>query len=227
LTEPCIEIHELEDVLTLPEEHPRRLHLEGCPRCRALLASYLEFLDPADPAPEAERKAAKVRLDEALDREIPGAWVEAKRPSRAGLLERLRVPWGSASWRPALLVIGILLVVITGRSLFRDAEERGLPRYRGEARASEFALRSMPREDGAHLLSWRSQAGADEYRVRLFGADLLEKASWSAGGDTALVLTSEMLEGRGTPSSLTWSVSAIRHGDRMSESELATLAPRP
>ena len=45
MKERCIEIEQLDALLRLDAASPRRRHVEECPRCRALLAVYQEFLE--------------------------------------------------------------------------------------------------------------------------------------------------------------------------------------
>lgn len=50
MSEERILVEELERVLELPGEHPRRRHLDGCARCRGLADMLGEFAAEA-PAP--------------------------------------------------------------------------------------------------------------------------------------------------------------------------------
>jgi len=59
----CLEEHELDAVIGLPEGHPALAHVAACPRCRALVDAYRRFLAPG----EAPREARAEEADAALD----------------------------------------------------------------------------------------------------------------------------------------------------------------
>lgn len=74
MTGRCPDPLELDLVLRLPENDPRRLHVNSCPRCRGLVNAMETFLDPGgvpelDGLPAADDELA-ARLDEALP--LPG-----------------------------------------------------------------------------------------------------------------------------------------------------------
>ncbi|MHC4946294.1 MAG: hypothetical protein ACYTG7_25045 [Planctomycetota bacterium] len=62
MTQRCFQADELGDLLDLTADDPRQKHLDACPRCRALLAEYKEFLEPSqEGAPGADLKGAEAR----------------------------------------------------------------------------------------------------------------------------------------------------------------------
>jgi hypothetical protein len=72
----CFQADELGDLLELTEDDSRQKHLDACPRCRALLAEYKEFLEPSGEelagAPGADLKDAEASLQAVMEREIKG-----------------------------------------------------------------------------------------------------------------------------------------------------------
>jgi hypothetical protein len=62
MSEECISVEELERVLELPGEHPRRRHLDGCARCRGLADMLGEFAAEAPAPPESGFADVDARL---------------------------------------------------------------------------------------------------------------------------------------------------------------------
>lgn len=201
----CIPVEELEALLEDPSD-PRHAHLQDCPRCRALLASYGRFLaaDPehADFAAEAELGA---RLDAAIH--------IGERP---GLLGRL---WSGPWLRPALGGAALLLALV----LLLPPEEpppsdpSGLLRQEG-AVATELALDARSLADGGYRLTWQRVEGVIEYRVQLFDAERAPLATLPAGGDTTLVVD--------RPDARYWQLELRRGADAPLFSRLAALPAR-
>jgi len=229
MPDSCIEIHELEEILRLPRDDSRRRHLETCPRCRAVVASYKDFLDPADAPPDAHLQKVKVRLGRTLDAKILGRKTEVLESRRPSFMERIFPRRWSAYWRPALVLAGLILIVFTAREFLPDRESRGDRQlYRGaETQESALVAQAVLLEAGEIRLSWTPMAEADEYRVRLFGADLLERAEWRAGADTVFLIPGAEILSHAESSPLFWTVSAFRNSDLLGESALGPVPTRP
>jgi hypothetical protein len=210
----CLENNELEEVLALPAEHPRRRHLEDCPRCRALLASYAEFLDPAEQSGSRPGDARR-EIREALDSRILGP-DRSVEPS-GNFFERL----SAALWRPALALAAVVVIFLGVQNLFFDGP--GELRYRGEAYSGDFVFPVETLEDGSLEFRWQSVDGADEYRLVILGADLLEKETLSAGADTFLVIPAERAETLRQAGPLFWELNAFRSFDRLKGSQARSL----
>ena len=210
MPDKCLETHELEEVLALPEDHPRRRHLRDCARCRALMASYAEFLEPGE-QPGARPEDARRDLAAALDDRILGS------KEKAGFMDRLF----SRAWRPALAAAALVLIFIGSRALFFGGPDE--IRYRGEAFTDDFVFPAEVLEDGAVQFRWHSVERADEYRLLILGSDLLEMEALSAGADTVFVLPASMLRDLEAAGPLYWEVYVYRNTDRLTSSKVRSL----
>lgn len=159
-------------------------HAAGCAACAAELELARGFFEPA---------AASAELDELLARlpARPGAPAPSARilpmRSRPGARPARRVAWAAAA--------SVLLAVALGVVALRDGSAPGLPDrplddvVRGGRIDWTTALGTLPAAPGR--LAWGAVAGADRYRVEIFGVDALpiaaaevERAEWTlAPGD--------------------------------------------
>jgi hypothetical protein len=233
MAERCLQVESLGGVLAAPADDPRRLHLEQCPRCRARLAAYLEFMAPTESPARDELAGARARLEAALaaetgadagpvagDRDRPGFW--------HGLLRwmtrpALRPVWGAAA---------ALLIVLVAREM-RPPEPSGpaAPRLRGEPTAAGEAIAAddpVRAATGALSFTWRPVATADEYRLILYGPDLAERAQHSATQRDRLTLPAEALPaGDAGAGGGFWRIRAYHAGDAIAESALRPLPTSP
>ncbi len=220
----CFEAGEIAEVLSLGAEDPRRRHLEGCPRCRALALSFRDFVEPG-PVPAGARSAeAAERLSQAIAREIEaGARRAASRP-RTGALRRWLEGWlGRPSLRPVWVTASV--VVVAGAAviaiLSRPAPESVL---RGE-RPAALALQPVRQQPGGELrLRWEPLAGAVSYQVRLYATSLEEVARLEPVRVPETVLRREALpSGLASGTRLLWRVVALRGGDELALSPVGSL----
>jgi len=229
----CFLIEELEFVLSLPDDDPRRRHLDECPRCRALLASYRQFLAP-DAAPAgADTADAARRLEAALDREIGAGQMPAP-VTPGGESGRTRRGWPrllprGVPQRTALAMAAALaLVLVLPHVLPLPAGSGGERILRGRDAAASGPVLTPPRSlyGGGLALAWTGAAGADGYRVVLYDTGLAEVATLEAGRDTTLILPAArltaLLEAHGE---LLWEVVALRGGDELERSRPGVLSP--
>ena len=159
-------------------DDPRRIHVDGCPRCQAVMKSFVAFMDPADVPGAADLADAHARLSDALDREI-GTGAKVVRP-------------GSGFWTPfrvrMIAAVAAVLVVAVGLSVFRagpDGLAPGEPVLRGVgAPAVPFRVETIPLESDGFQLRWPGVAEATGYRVVVYGEDLLEITGFDVGLET-------------------------------------------
>lgn len=192
MTEHCPEPVDIERILGLPREDPRRRHLEACPRCRNLARAYAEFLDPGPLDASVDLAEADAELARRLALTLPAAAPRpAARPRRLGrLLEwptrpanALRLAAGAA-----LALAGLLL--LTDPARHRDIE---LPERRGELRGDETELLTAVFLPAGVELRWSPPAADREAIVLLFDAELAELARIPMGRADRLLLSNERL----------------------------------
>ena len=160
----CIEIDEMLEVLELPDDHPRRRHLETCPRCSARLVSLKSFLDISEVPAEADLEDADRRLSEAVEERIvctslPREDLPAVQKPRPSALALVLDYFRRQPLRPILAAAVVAVVVLSVRMAVHTPEELSGPRtLRGETVAGDThpaleAPRLLP--GGELLLSWR------------------------------------------------------------------------
>jgi hypothetical protein len=213
--EECIP---LEVLGTLDAEDPRRLHIERCARCSAMLAAYREFVR-ADAPGRARMRDADARLAafvaervERGDAKYTEPVAGAPRPPRG---RWLRIP----AVRFVATTAVFLLIAVAVTQFLPDSKEALV--LRGDPRAA-FSL-EVPRaqDDGTLELSWASVADADAYQVTILGDDLSEVFRLPATHDTRVSLDVGVLPAQATR----WQVTALREGGVIAESSPAILRP--
>lgn len=232
-------IDELGDVAASPASDPRRGHLSDCPKCRALLAAYHDFMAPADLLPDGELARAQQHLAAAVRREIdaaatPAGLVEqnpADRPLQVVPAKRTSV---RPFWRLSLVAAALIVVGLgIGRILWQDGAPagEGAPGgyvLRGDAPKDEIAVtpaRFTAR--GLLHLAWRQVPGADEFRVALHAADLTSLTTVTAGRDTAIDVDPTAVKDSEAGPVRFWRVIALRGGDEIAGSPLQPLPALP
>lgn len=231
----CIPPDEIPEILRRPSGSPEREHLEDCPRCRAVMMAYLEFVEDRSIPPGADLEDAESSLRTAFlaslsptastARDDGGAMPVVDRPRRHPPWSRgLRGIWILA---PAIVMLAVGLYVGL-RPLDRDS---GPDRLRGIAPAApgrgmqtilllEPGLRSA---DGVEL-RWRSVPAASSYEVVLFGADLADLARLKAVTDTLCVVRRGDLHPEPRAEALVgWQVIAQRDGAVIARSPIAAI----
>ncbi len=229
--ERCYELDDLESLLALDPDDPRRGHLERCPRCRARLLVYEEFIGDRSVPPGADTSDAAVRLrwafDEERDRRIesgaprrsPWAWLSARLRPRA-----LRPAWALAA---ILIAAGALYAGLELRAtreapdLLRRQPAPGLS-SRSPARI-ELRVPSIG-PGGAVTLRWHPFPQADSYRVHLMDADLADFARLGPVADTTLFLSPDAMPGGIHSGAVVgWEVAALRAGQEIARSGVSTI----
>jgi hypothetical protein len=211
----CIPVEQLAEVAALPANDARRRDAVECPRCRARLAAFSEFVAPTAVPAEARVEDADARLVEALAREMGGA-LQSSRPAPA---PTRRAPRRFAfaprfAWAAAAAV-----VVIAGAWL--ALPRRGVPVLRGRAGGVRVEALAPERSGKALVLAWKPFAGAEGYAVRFVSLDLTGLADVPAIDPSRLTLSAGALPA-GLPEGarVLWQVVAIRHGDSLATSPL-------
>jgi hypothetical protein len=225
--EPCPPLEELEAVLRLPPADPRRRHVEDCPRCRARVLTFLEFIEPPGDVPLAVLHEAESRLDGMLKREL--ALEGGRRTGASGSFPRRHAgwppsrfvfPWAAAAFAVVALVLAVRALRPRGEApvLLRGSTEHVAP---GAGAAP--ALRSALTPAGLEL-SWSAVPGADAYEVRIYSPTLEEIARLRPTARTRVLLARADLPPSAAPGTAAlWKVVALRAGDPLQESAPAEL----
>ena len=238
MTDKCLSLDELGQIESLPAADPRRQHFDRCPRCRARLASYRDFMEPASPAIGSKPDEADVRLASALDQEIAGLSLHGRASRREGATE------GGGSlgrflqslWRPAFRPVWAAAIVVLAFFGVRGVRDWQLDQgdriiLRQGSGASAIVVKTQEarfQPDGTVSFSWSPIADADSYRISFFGPELLELQSLDAGAGTSLTISAGVLPDVGGPDEpLFWKVRALRGGDEIASSELRHLNRSP
>jgi hypothetical protein len=246
----CIPVAELEAVLALAENHPRRRHLETCPRCRALLLEYRDFLSTDDIPEGADPVAAERALGAALGREmetvagdarlatVPGAGRDetGRTGSRDSHRPRGRAPGWWFARQPAgvrALAAVLALVVVGGASVLLlrgDGEPAPDILRSSDAEAAAWDLtvvagRFAANDAPALRLAWTPRPGADAYEVRVYATDLDPRGTFGPFTDTTAVVPIAGLDEIPAPGDpLLVRVVALAGGDEQERSPLVTVA---
>ncbi len=222
----CIDVERIPEVLELPAGDSTRRHVEACPRCSAILASYQAFMkeeiiagsDPDD---------AHVRLTAFLASKIgaPSAAAEVvtgeKDSARKGFFPRIAETF---FLRPAW-VAALLVIIAAGILLWRPwTPDRIVLRGPSQGGVSQPLTLSPPQKlsGGDIQLEWTPMAGADSYQVRLYDRDLNGIARLEPTVEATLIIDRSMLPVE-TPNELIWCVVALRGGDEIGSSDPAFL----
>lgn len=239
----CPDVAELDRLLELPLEDPRRSHLERCPRCRARLSALRAFENPASIPPAADLAAARAQVSRVVHAQRPERGGGSKFPlpeteetgrSPGALPGRPGFPWiGSRrGWLVAvpLAAAAVFLIVLLDRG--PDVPEaptlRSVPPAEGESGAGTGSvddprLDTPARVEGGVELRWSGLESADGYLVEIFSPTLEPIYLVGPIPHTRWVLADEDV-----PAALTagarflWRVRALRGSDEIAVSESRT-----
>jgi hypothetical protein len=224
MTNHCVDVEQIEGLLALSDDDPRRRHLDQCPRCKPILTSYLAFLEAdatagADPA-EAESRLAGYL--ETVTGHSPDRRTETVTGNDGFISKLTRALFLRPAWAAAALVVvaaGILWWSPWSQPqrVLRDAPQ-GVP---GAGTALDLHTPQI-QTGGVILLTWEPLEGADAYQVRLYGEDLAEIVRFHPTGAPSLSVDPSTLPGD-TPAVVLWRVAALQGGDEISISEPAPL----
>jgi hypothetical protein len=209
-------VERIGEVLDLPPDDELRQHVESCPRCSSLLASYQAFI-VAEPADSAKLADAEARLKEFLHRRIgtgePSTPQGDPRPGEGGFLARLK-----AAFYPAPAWVAAALIAVAAVAWWQQWKSTEQPALRSVSPTSliELAL-PQPISGGAVRLDWEANEAADGYVVVLYSLELEEIARLDAGRETSLDLTRAALP-QDAPQVLICRIAALKDGDEIAES---------
>lgn len=213
----CIDPPDFGTLLTLPEEHPARLHLAGCTRCQARWRTYRAFLDDREDPAGSRVGEADAALMGTIRRQFG---LPAQENRARGFLR------GGWRWRILVLTPATVAAVVAFLAITRVMERGSRPRdaLRG---SSVTALRLYsPRAltGGGIRLSWARFPGADTYRLSVFDPRLRPVLLKLDVPDTTLVLDPSELPSTGEAgSTFLWRISALREDEEIGTSEVAPL----
>ena len=234
MVQKCINIEKIPEILELPADDPRRIHLEECPRCSSALLIYRAFLK-AEVVPGANPSDAETRLSTfiqskidstssvtAANGNISGTPVTEETPGRKEFLISIaRALFLRPTWITAALVL------IAAGLLWWQPWIVDKPVLRGtslavETRNSLALATPQPQDDGSLRLAWQPFAGADSYQVYIYYQDLTELIRLAPVSEPTIDLRHSMLPS-GAPENLLWSVIALDRGDKIAASPPALL----
>ena len=223
----CFRLDEMDALLDLDPEDPRRKHLSECPLCRARLAAYRLFAAEGAPLPGSEPERAQEELDAFVSRTIEGGG-SAPREGLFGARRRWR-PFPKRWIVPALAAAAAVIALAVFLDPFpRDVDLRQA-RLRGldTTAAGETALTAFPAgvDGGIVTFSWNRLADCDAYEVQIFDESLDEIARFEAAGDTVLRVPVSEIPSADDP--VLWRVVSFREGDERARSSLRPLELGP
>lgn len=209
----CIPLEVLGTLGTLDAEDPRRLHIERCARCSAMLVAYREFVR-ADSPERAHVRDADKRLAAFIAERVEGV------ETGVGAPRRPRGRWFQLPTFRFIATTAALLFIAVAVTQFLPGSREGVV-LRGGPHAG-FSLEA-PRvlDDGAIELGWAPVANADMYQVTILGTDLSEVFRMPATSETRVTLDTRTLSAEATR----WQVTALREGGVVAESTPAALRP--
>jgi hypothetical protein len=232
MSESCFSFEELAEIATSPAADPRRAHLDACPRCQARLLDMGDFERPLDSQEEERMAPERLRLAEALRREMAGeAGPAVSAVGSEPVLVRLRRLLTGPALRPALALVGVVAIGALLYGTLRPGARSGrgdlLRSPSGPSAATVAGLRATALPQGRFELAWAPLAQAEAYEVRIFRDDLTELARLGPFGEPRASFGTDSLATRPAPGTvLVWQVVALRSGDPVAESALETLELR-
>jgi len=232
MSEHCFEIEELARIAKLPADDPGRAHLANCPRCRAHLTVYEDFMRAEMDAEKANPQNADERLTATLQKEIFGTEELPVQPARR---DAPRVSWWQQlvgtltrpALRPVWGVAAAVLIVLAAREIVfpNRVPESGQRVLRGtEERASQYITANVRFEsDGMVAFTWASNPESDRCEIAFYGIDLAEIGRLDGGPGTELRVSSDELPIDVDHPGVFWRVIYLRSEDEIDQSPLVKL----
>lgn len=227
-TDECFEVEDLQGVIVAIREGRRPTHLDGCPRCRSLVESCREFLDPSDVPDGSNLTEASKRLA------LPAimGWDDA--PSATDIkpvasARRTRFPFDLRVLRPVLVAAAIVLVVWVAREVGRE-EGRQTPSriLRGDETTTKakIELRTPTTAAGGGIvLQWLPREDETRYEAVFYREDLSIVRKVNAGPQTTLSLSAEDVSALRSGGVLLWQIVAMKGSAEIARSAPAQLEP--
>ncbi|MEO5617287.1 MAG: hypothetical protein ABIS67_05920 [Candidatus Eisenbacteria bacterium] len=189
----CVAEDSLGEILSLPDSDARRAHLESCPRCRALVVGYRQFLEPSREAAHGYGTQEETHLTafrERLSGAVPAE--PARVDERSGDPRVPGGPWWSRAFAPPLRVAWALVavaVVFGGLWLGPRSRLRGTePVLRGGTTVALAIGEAIALPDGGIRLSWQPHPEAEHYEVRFYSTALAEIGRRNAGREPRVTI---------------------------------------
>jgi hypothetical protein len=238
----CVAEESLGEVLSLPEADPRRAHLDNCPRCRALVVGYRQFLEPAPAAAHSYGTAEETHLTAFRERLAGGAAGSAAAAAAAaaapvGAVDtsaetRMRETGGASWWsrifapsmRPAwgLVAVAVLFGGLWLGPKMRPQETE--PVLRGGTTAALAIGEEVILPDGGLRLSWQPHPEAEHYELRFYSTALAEISRRDVGtGPAATIAPADMPEAYRVGEVVLYRVVALKGGDDLESSAPGSL----
>ena len=214
MTHTCVNIEDLGAIADLKPDSPARQSLDSCPNCRALLHSYLAFVD-AEPAAGSNPQRASDDLAAFIASHVGasrGRDAGADYPTRSFL-------FGDAWTRlwPRLAPVAAAVVLVSAVVVWSPWQEAGPVLERGDTQSSPVLGDALALGENLEL-TWAPHTGATAYVVVLYAADFSELLRLEPVAQTAMVVPlSQIPESAG--SRLAWRVLALEDGDVISVSD--------
>jgi hypothetical protein len=228
----CFAAEDLDELLDLSTEDPRRLHLESCSNCRTLLKSYKQFLAFDSSHGDSFSKEAGQKLSKFLKEWVAEAEDGAKKArDNRSLLNRM-FDWLPG---PARVPAIAMVILITGVSAFWTARDNksaispsGILRSASthEAASQFMGEASLLPGDDIHL-SWKAVPQADNYRIHLLAGDLRVLKEIDLGIKDQHVINANSLQQESGSQARFWRITATHRGDVVEQSELRALPTHP
>lgn len=165
MTSPCLHPDDLPGAFALPAGDPRHQHLQDCPRCRALVHAYDEFMaGDQEGALTSDQIAAEAELGRRLARHLDTA-----------VARRHRVIRSDRAWLAAAAVLLVCAGLFLSRDLVRLPGGEG--QLRGEA--DPAGIRWQQASDGWRL-TWDASPSSGRPVVLCFDDAMRPLASLAA-----------------------------------------------
>lgn len=229
MSNDCIDVERIPEALELPADDSKRRHVETCPRCSAILASYQAFMNEekvagSDPDDAESRLTAFLASKIGAPRDVIEVDAGVKDATRQRLMPRIV----EGFFRRPAMVAALLVIIAAGVLWWRPwIPDQTVLRGPSQGDVSQPLTLSAPQKlsEGTVRLEWTPMAGADGYQVRLYDKSLNEIARLEPTSVTALIIDRSMLP-VDAPDEMIWRVVALDGGDDIGSSDPAPLELR-
>ncbi len=217
----CLAPEDLDRWKELPDSDSRLVHVQSCPRCRALIEAHRLFHSPT---PDDTDPAQLLAANAALTAHI----AELTSPTGATSASASE-PWWRVLFAPALrpaLAFAAITIVVAGAMLGPQFSSRpGPPAMRGGS-SQGFALEPIrERPDGGIALHWSLVPEATHYRVQFYSTALESLGESAEFTGAQVVLAPSQLPTGVDRRDLLVRVIALHDGEQITRSAVVPLLP--